>query len=93
MSQTHLRVNSRDGSRGDAPPETPMDDDDRLRPDFVRQVIACVEAGDDEGTRDLVSPLHPADIADLFELAPQDRLGGGGGARQHARWGRAGRNK
>jgi len=42
-------------------------------PDFVRQVIACVEAGDDEGARDLALPLHPADIADLFELAPQDR--------------------
>ncbi len=51
MGQTDLRADSRDGSRGDAPLETPMDDDDRLRPDFVRQVIACVEAGDDEGAR------------------------------------------
>lgn len=75
MGQTDLRAGSRDGSLGDAPLTTPMDDDDRLRPDFVRQVIACVEAGDDEGARDLVSPLHPEDIADLFELAPQDRRG------------------
>lgn len=73
MSQTDLRADLRDGSHGEAPPGTPMDGDDRLRPDFVRQVIACVGAGDDEGARDLVSPLHPADIADLFELAPHDR--------------------
>ena len=31
-------------------------------------MIDAVEAGDDEGARALVEPLHPADIADLFEL-------------------------
>ncbi|MEP6785324.1 MAG: magnesium transporter [Sphingomonadales bacterium] len=67
MSETDLREN--------AAPETRMDEDDRLRPGFVRDVIARVDAGDDEGARDLVSPLHPADIADLFELAPADRRG------------------
>jgi magnesium transporter len=54
-------------------PETQLDEDDRLRPEFVRDVLARVEAGDDQGARDLVSPLHPADIADLFELTPSDR--------------------
>jgi magnesium transporter len=67
MSETDLREN--------AAPETRMDEDDRLRPEFVRDVIARVDEGDDEGARDLVSPLHPADIADLFELAPEDRRG------------------
>jgi magnesium transporter len=71
MSETDLRPDTRDA----AAPETRMDEDDRLRPDFVREVIARVEAGDDEGARDLVSPLHPADLADLFELAPEDRRG------------------
>ncbi len=71
MSETDLRNDTRD----DAAPETRMDEDDRLRPDFVREVIARVEAGDDEGARDLVSPLHPADLADLFELVPEDRRG------------------
>jgi magnesium transporter len=55
--------------------ETQLDEDDRLRPDFVREVLARVEDGDESGARDLVGPLHPADIADLFELTPEDRRG------------------
>ena len=38
----------------------------RLSRAFVSDVAAAVEAGDDEAVRTLVSPLHPADIADLF---------------------------
>jgi len=49
-----------------------LDEDDRMRPAFVRDVVARVDAGDDEGARALVRPLHPADLADLFELAPAD---------------------
>ena len=52
--------------------ETQLDEDDRLKGDFVRAVQDAVEAGDDEGARALVEPLHPADIADLFELTPQE---------------------
>ena len=51
-----------------------LDEDDRLKPEFVRAVIERVEAGDNEGARALVEPLHPADVADLFELVdPDDR--------------------
>ena len=53
-------------------PETSLDEDDRMKPAFVDNVLAHVEAGDDEGVRALVAPLHPADIADLFELVPGD---------------------
>jgi magnesium transporter len=53
--------------------ETQLDEDDHLKSDFVRDVLAAVEDGRDEEARALVSPLHPADIADLFELAPADR--------------------
>jgi magnesium transporter len=53
-------------------PDERMDEDDRLKPEFVRRVLACVEAGDVEGARELVEPLHPADIADLFELVDRD---------------------
>ena len=54
--------------------DTQLDRDDRLRPEFVRAVLDAVEAGDTEGARALVEPLHPADIADLFELTPvEDR--------------------
>jgi magnesium transporter len=48
------------------------DEDDRLKPEFVRAVIDRVEAGDEEGARALIEPLHPADVADLFELADRD---------------------
>ncbi|HEX8214049.1 MAG TPA: magnesium transporter [Allosphingosinicella sp.] len=49
-----------------------MDEDDRLKPEFVRRVMDRVEEGDGEGARALVEPLHPADIADLFELVDRD---------------------
>jgi magnesium transporter len=49
-----------------------LDKDDRLKPEFVRDVLAAVEAGEDGQVRGLVAPLHPADIADLFELTPAD---------------------
>ena len=52
--------------------ETQLDEDDRLKPEFVRAVLDAVEAGDTESARALVEPLHPADIADLFELTPED---------------------
>jgi len=59
-------------------PETAsaLDADDRLTGAFVAQVIAALDAGDDETARALVEPLHPADIADLFEQVPaHDRAG------------------
>lgn len=49
-----------------------LDEDDQLKSAFVRQVFDAVEAGEDERVRELVSPLHPADIADLFEQAPSE---------------------
>ncbi len=49
-----------------------LDEDDRLKPEFVRSVMESVEAGDFDGARALVEPLHPADIADLFELVDSD---------------------
>ena len=56
--------------------DTRLDEDDRLKPEFVRAVLDAVEAEDPEGARALVEPLHPADIADLFELTPrEDRAG------------------
>ena len=53
-----------------------MDDEDRLRPKFVDRVLDAVEAGDDETARRLVEPLHPADVADLIELARADEREG-----------------
>jgi magnesium transporter len=53
-----------------------MDAEDRLRPDFVSQVLDAVDAGDAETARELVEPLHPADVADLIELARADEREG-----------------
>lgn len=68
MSDTELRGDDRieDGERQ-------LDEDDRLKPEFVDAVLQAVDAGDTEEAKRLVEPLHPADIADLFELTPEDR--------------------
>ena len=60
------------------PPDStsPVDKEDRLRPEFVSKVLDAVEAGDDETARELVAPLHPADVADLIELAASDEREG-----------------
>ena len=64
------------GDGGDeASIDTNLDEDDRLRPEFVTAVLEAVETGEDEVARTLVAPLHPADIADLIELTPEDRRG------------------
>src|SRR4051812_24213151 len=52
--------------------DTRLDEDDRLKPEFVSEVMARVEAGDAAGARAMVEPLHPADVADLFELLDSD---------------------
>ena len=61
-----------------APPDTQraMDAEDRLRPEFVDKVLDAVDAGDDVTVRALVEPLHPADVADLIELAARDERDG-----------------
>ncbi len=53
-------------------PEPQLDEEDRLKPEFVSAVLEAVEAGDAERAHALAEPLHPADIADLVELAPAE---------------------
>jgi len=60
----------------DSPPDPVMDEEDRLRPGFVGKVLDAVASGDDETARELVAPLHPADVADLIELARRDEREG-----------------
>jgi len=45
-----------------------LDEDNLLKPQFVNSVIGALESGDHARAYELVEPLHPADIADLFEL-------------------------
>ena len=60
----------------DHTPNQVMDEETRLRSDFVERVLDAVETGDDETARKLVAPLHPADVADLIELAARDEREG-----------------
>src|SRR5437763_11077345 len=53
-----------------------IDEEDRLRPEFVDRVLDAVDSGDDETARRLAQPLHPADVADLIELARSDEREG-----------------
>ncbi|MET3712027.1 magnesium transporter [Sphingomonas trueperi] len=66
MSETELHEEA-------AAPESQLDEDDRLKPEFVSAVLDAVDEGDDETAHMLVAPLHPADIADLIELVPSER--------------------
>ncbi|WP_374405048.1 magnesium transporter [Pelagerythrobacter sp.] len=67
-----------DGARPDAiHPDDRVDDErhdeeNRLKPDYVRAVREALENGDKGAVYDLVEPLHPADIADLLELLERD---------------------
>jgi magnesium transporter len=69
MSETELSPEAEADNQADL---GQLDEDDRLKPEFVRAVLDAVEAGDADGARALVEPLHPADIADLFELTPHE---------------------
>jgi magnesium transporter len=71
MSDSDLETSEAEAAATPAE-ETRLDEDDRLRPEYVDEVLEKLEAGDDEGVRALVEPLHPADIADLFELVGSD---------------------
>ena len=49
-----------------------LDEENTLKKNFVRRVSEALEAGENERVYELVEPLHPADIADLFELLDAD---------------------
>src|SRR5690349_24080478 len=47
-------------------------EENTLKPEFVRSVGDAIERGDRDAVYALVESLHPADIADLFELLEED---------------------
>ena len=47
-------------------------EENTLKPEFVRRVADALEGEDRDAVYALVEPLHPADIADLFELLAED---------------------
>ncbi|MFA7439879.1 MAG: magnesium transporter [Sphingomonadaceae bacterium] len=54
-------------------PEIPAMADNQLLPGFLKSVEAALDAGDEAEVRALAQPLHPADVADLFEQVSADR--------------------
>ncbi|MCP5396611.1 MAG: magnesium transporter [Sphingomonadaceae bacterium] len=48
------------------------DEENVLKPEFVRAVQDALDDEDNARAYDLVEPLHPADIADLLELLERD---------------------
>ncbi|HEU5481477.1 MAG TPA: magnesium transporter, partial [Sphingomicrobium sp.] len=76
MSESEKIAASLEADPLEAAAASAIDEEDRLRPEFVDQVLDAVDAGDDETARDLVAPLHPADVADLIELAARDEREG-----------------
>jgi len=49
-----------------------LDAENTLKPEFVRRVRESLEAGENDAVYGMVEGLHPADIADLFELLDSD---------------------
>ncbi len=52
-----------------------MDEENTLKPEFVRAIQDALEDGETQAVYDLVEPLHPADIADLLELLDRGERG------------------
>ena len=76
MSESEKIAAALEAEPFDAAAASAIDEEDRLRPEFVDRVLDSVAAGDDETARELVAPLHPADVADLIELAARDERDG-----------------
>jgi magnesium transporter len=71
-SDIELTATAMSGAQPGAQPDVRLDEDDRLKPEFVSEVMERVHEGDSDAARGLVETLHPADIADLFELVDSD---------------------
>ena len=69
MAETELDELETDAAPAD---DQQLDEENRLKPAFVRSVRDALDEEDDGRVYDLVEPLHPADIADLFELLEPD---------------------
>lgn len=53
-------------------PERAADDEIGLSPEFVRNVVNQIDAGESAAVREAAAALHPADLAELLELLRPD---------------------
>ncbi|MFN3387946.1 MAG: magnesium transporter [Allosphingosinicella sp.] len=72
MSESTIEAPDEDAAAALPTAADRLDEDDRLRPEFVEAVVERLAQGDGEGARAMVEPLHPADLADLFELVDRE---------------------
>lgn len=63
-----IRAKTAEDNRSDR-----MDAEDRLKPEYVASICRALDDGNNGEAYNLVEPLHPADIADLFELLQPDQ--------------------
>ncbi|HEX7711960.1 MAG TPA: magnesium transporter [Sphingomonadaceae bacterium] len=73
MAADELEEMSREAELPAVEEHARFDGEDRLKADFVRKVSDALDDGESGRVYDLVEPLHPADIADLFELIPSEK--------------------
>ena len=76
MAAEHLeddRVDSVERVDEPSPENEHHDEENRLKPEFLRSVREALRDEEFERVYNLVEPLHPADIADLFELTEEDK--------------------
>ncbi len=79
--ETVLATTPEDGARpDDRIDDERHDEENRLKPRFVKSVREAFEGGDANAVQELVEPLHPADVADLLELFDSDERQGLAGA-------------
>ncbi len=72
IMDAELRAGDEAGRPDDRIDDERHDEENRLKPGYLRSVREALEAGDKGRVYDLVEPLHPADVADLFELLEAD---------------------
>ena len=72
MAAEHLDPDLFEEDAADPREQDSLDEENRLKPEFVRRVREALDAGEGDAVYELVEPLHPADIADLFELMDAD---------------------
>jgi len=71
MADEDIRELVEDAPRDEAEPQ--LDQENRLKGEFVQAVNEALAAEDQSRVYELVEPLHPADIADLVELLEPER--------------------
>ncbi|WP_120715932.1 magnesium transporter [Tsuneonella amylolytica] len=72
LIEDDLRPGEEAGRPDDRVDDERHDEDNRLKPEYVRSVVEAIDAEDKARAYDLVEPLHPADVADLFEILDAD---------------------